>query len=157
MTAEVYADPLHSKAVPDLICKFLTQRQAMLVSFNELANLKPEASPGSVRPLLKRFCQRLMDYIALGHFEVYQCIEDSCVDPERCHRVQCLARGLYPRIATTTRTALAFNDHYDGDGNSIYRSALSNELSLLGEQLADRIELEDRLIVAVRDSLKPCS
>jgi regulator of sigma D len=156
MTAEVHADPVHSKAVPDLVCKLLTQRQAMLVSFTHLANLKPYTKPAFVRPLLKRFCQRLMDYIALGHFEVYQCIEEVGGDVERCRNVRCLARTLYPDIIRTTKTALAFNDRYEGEEDSVAPEALGIELSELGEQLADRIELEDRLITAVQASSTLC-
>ena len=156
MTAEVHTDPVHSKAVPDLVCKLLTQRQAMLVSFNHLANLKPRTKPTFVRPLLKRFCQRLMDYIALGHFEVYQCIEESGGDVERCRNVRCLARRLYPDIIRTTKTALAFNDRHEGEADSVVPETLGVELSELGEQLADRIELEDRLINAVQASSTLC-
>jgi regulator of sigma D len=149
MTAEVQFDPIHSKAMPDLISKLLAERQEMLVLFNRLAELKPYTSCPPVQSLLQRFCQVLMDYIALGHFEVYQCLEDNTRDTERCRRVKRLARELYPRIAGTTQAAVEFNDRYDCEEHCKVLNTLDEDLSRLGEQLAERIELEDRLITTM--------
>ncbi|NJN48241.1 MAG: sigma D regulator [Candidatus Competibacteraceae bacterium] len=88
-----------------------------------------------------------MDYIALGHFEVYQCLEDHAGESKKCQRVRRLAKEFYPMIAETTEAAIAFNDHYASPGQET--DTLYADLSQLGEQLATRIELEDRLINAV--------
>ena len=92
-----------------------------------------------------------MDYLALGPFEVYQALEDQPADsPYRPARD--LARRLYARIARTTQAALAFHDRYDGDLSESGLTRLNQELSRLGESLATRIELEDRIVAAVRRS-----
>jgi regulator of sigma D len=140
-------DPIHSKAIPDLINKLLRERQEVLVLFNRLAAAKLEVTRDEVDPLLRRFCQVLVDYAALGHFEVYQCFEDLAQDTARCRKIKRLARELYPRIAATTQRAIAFNDRYDTPQQPL--TAFREDLSSLGEQLATRIELEDRLIAAV--------
>jgi regulator of sigma D len=150
MIAEIQNDSVHSKAFPHLINKLLCKRQAMLVSFNRLIALKPFAKPAHVSLQLQQFCQMLMDYVALGHFEVYQCLEDQGGTAGHCDRPKQLVKQLYPRIAQTTRTAVAFNDLYDNKESRRTLSMLSDELSALGEQLADRIELEDRLIAAIQ-------
>lgn len=149
MVAEAQVDHIHSKALPDLIVKLLAERQEMLVLFNRLAEVKPFSRTAQAQTLLQRFCQVLMDYVALGHFEVYQCIEDGAGDSERCRRIKALARELYPRIAETTESAVGFNDRYDYTRGGPTHS-LNGDLSRLGEELATRIELEDRLIAAIR-------
>ena len=152
MIADIQIDSVHSKAFPHLIDKLLRKRQAMLVAFNRLVALKPFAKPIPVGFQLQQFCQMLMDYVALGHFEVYQCLEDQGVAGDRYSRGKRLVKQLYPRIARTTRTAVAFNDLYDSKESRRTFSMLGDELSALGEQLADRIELEDRLISAMRSA-----
>jgi regulator of sigma D len=147
----VLADDLvHSKALPDLVTKLLTARQDSLVLFQKLAALQQPFAPAAPIPhLLQRFRQTLVDYLALGLFEVFQALEDQPVDsPYR--RARELAHRCYARIARTTQAALAFHDRYDGDLSKAELAELSEDLSQLGEQLAERIELEDRIVAAVR-------
>ena len=150
MTTETQVDYVHSKALPDLIVKLITERQEVLVLFNRLAELKPYTEIVPTQALLQRFCQTLMDYMALGHFEVYQSLADGVGDSELCCRVRRLAEELYPHIAQTTENAVIFNDRYDGPSFSSSVNGLGSDLSWLGEHLATRIELEDRLIAAIR-------
>ncbi len=94
---------------------------------------------------LQEFCQLLIDYIATGHFELYSRISEG---KERRNEIITLANAIYPRIERTTALAVEFNDAYDG-GNKFtdeLKSQLPSQLSLLGEELATRIELEDQLI-----------
>ena len=147
---EAQVDPVHSKALPDLIGKLMTERQEMLVLFNRLVELKPYARSAPAQAVLQRFCQVLMDYVALGHFEVYQCIEEGVSDIKRCCKIKKIARELYPQIAATTQAAVDFNDRYDFHAQGDVVSGLGMDLSRLGEELATRIDLEDRLILAIQ-------
>lgn len=95
--------------------------------------------------VLQEFCQVLIDYIATGHFELYNRISEG---GERRGDMSHLASEIWPRIKKTTQTAVEFNDLYDG-GNSYsndLKVQLPQNLSRLGEDLATRIELEDKLI-----------
>ena len=150
MITEAQSDHVHSKAIPDLITKLLAERQEMLVLFNHLMEMKPYPVVAPVQPLLQRFCQVLVDYAALGHFEVFACIEDNAKVAQCYRRVKCLAKQLYPRIIETTQMALDFNDHYDSDDRYRTWDTLGADLSRLGEHLATRIDLEDRLISAFK-------
>lgn len=149
MSAQPRSDGVHSKSIPDLIAKLLAERQEMLVLLTRLAELKPYRESKRVQPVLQRFCQVLVDYVALGHFEVYQCLDESAAASAHCRRVKALARELYPRIAETTERAIAFNDRYDTAEHCRALDGLCADLSGLGEHLANRIELEDRLIAAI--------
>jgi regulator of sigma D len=150
MNAMATADPVHSKTLPDLVTKLLAARQESLVLFHKLAALKPFTLAEPVQHLLQRFRQTLVDYLALGPFEVYAALEEQPADsPYRQARE--LARQLYARIARTTQAALDFHDRYDGDLSSSGLAELDEALSRLGEQLAMRIALEDRIVAAVRN------
>jgi regulator of sigma D len=152
MNATITADPVHSKALPDLVNKLLTARQESLVLYHKLAGLKSFALVEPVQQhLMRRFQQALVDYLALGPFEVYQALEDQPANsPYR--QARDLARRLYAPISRTTQAALAFHDRYDGELSRAELAALSEALSRLGENLAERIELEDRIVAAVRKS-----
>ena len=55
----------------------------------------------------------------------------------------------------TTEVAVAFNDRYDNEQDCRDLGHLDDDLSGLGEHLADRIELEDRLISAISNVEAP--
>ncbi|MEI2783397.1 MAG: Rsd/AlgQ family anti-sigma factor [Candidatus Competibacter sp.] len=149
MNAVLTADPVHSKTLPDLVTKLLAARQNSLVLFHKLAALKPFPHVDPVQHLLRRFRQALVDYLALGPFEVFEALEEQPVDsPYRPARE--LARRLYAQIARTTQAALDFHDRFDGDLSGSL-AELDEELSRLGEQLAARIALEDRIVAAIRN------
>jgi len=95
--------------------------------------------------ILQEFCQVLIDYIATGHFELYNRISEG---GERRIDMSKLANVIWPRIEKTTQTAVDFNDLYDGGSNypDTLKQQLPQYLSKLGEDLATRIELEDQLI-----------
>ena len=131
----------------ELTQKLVAERTEMLVLFCRLAGIEsyaPEIRP--VKELLEEFCQILVDYISAGHFALYERIIDGT---ERRRDVASLAEQLYPAIAQTTDAALDFNDRYDRDDHRPMLENLPQELSQLGEQIAVRIELEDRLIAAL--------
>ena len=150
ISAETSADPIHSKSIPALIAKLLVERQQTLVLFNRLVKLKTSFAVAAVQSLLQQFCQALVDYMALGHFEVYQSLNDHAEDSERCRHWKRLARQWYPGIVATTQRAVAFNDRYDCQAHCEIRAGFWTDLSHLGEELARRIEWEDRLIAAVK-------
>ncbi len=130
----------------EMVRKLLTERTEMFVLYCRLAGLAPyQGKPvkNGVHELLQEFCQVLVDYIAAGHFSVYERIISGT---ERRKEVSDIAADLYPRIAQTTEAALAFNDQYDTDKLFELSGSFHESLSHLGEQLALRIELEDKLL-----------
>lgn len=150
MNTTITADPVHSKALPELAAKLLTARQESLVLYHKLAALKSRTHTEPVQQhLLQRFRQALVDYLALGPFEVFQELEEQPADSPYC-RARDLARQLYARIARTTQAALTFHDRYDSPLSPVELAALHKDLSQLGEHLATRIELEDQIVAAVR-------
>ena len=126
------------------INELLTERQEVLVAMCELADLDAEQSElGSVVDTLKSFSQTLVDYTALGHFEIYERIIDG---KERRESVRQVANRVYPTISSTTGRFVEFNDKYDGIDDKENLSGLHKDLSEIGEAMAERIESEDQLL-----------
>jgi regulator of sigma D len=129
----------------DSITKMVEERTEVLALYWRLAGFESfsDAKREPAQKLLQDFCQLLVDYIAAGHFSLYERIVNGT---ERRRDIASLAQELYPRIADTTAVALDFNDKYDCGDHCDITVAFKADLSRLGEELAVRIDLEDRLI-----------
>ena len=131
----------------DMVEKWLTGRQRMLVLFSELGGLSMyDDADRPLEKVLKEFCQEMVDYIAFGHFEVYDRIIRG---DERRSKVIRIAEEVYPSIATATDRAIAFNDKYDAANQDQPLNDLTTDLSRLGEVLATRIEMEDKIVTSL--------
>ncbi|MDJ0740557.1 MAG: Rsd/AlgQ family anti-sigma factor [Gammaproteobacteria bacterium] len=130
----------------EMIRKLLDERQEMLSMFCRVAGLEPynDSKPGA--DVLQEFCQVLVDYSAFGHFEIYERI---VAGRERRSQVVAVARDVYPRIAEASEIAVEFNDKYDASAHKLDLEQLDRDLGKLGEELAVRIEMEDRIIQAL--------
>jgi regulator of sigma D len=129
------------------IKQLLEERNNVLSQFYNLAKISEDSAKDSneTLELLEEFCQELVDYMAIGHFELYRRIEEG---NERRNEIIELAEKIMPQINGTTQVAIAFNDIYDNT-ESINEDAftkLPNYLAKLGEELATRIDLEDQFI-----------
>jgi len=125
-------------------------RSETLSLYTELANQRPFEADEITREALQEFCQSLIDYAASAHFQLYRFIADKL---ERRVAVLEVADSIYPRIVQTTDRILRFNDKYENvnflHGNGEALDVLDTDLSHLGEALAERIQLEDRVIGAM--------
>ncbi len=127
------------------IQKLVDSRTEMLSLYSQLAQMKPMANNPDVAPVLEEFCQDVVDYAANAHFQLYRYFAEN---NERRKEVYDVAQEIYPRIMEITNIILDFNDKYDCGDHCTNLDDLEADLSVLGEHLADRIELEDRLIAS---------
>jgi regulator of sigma D len=127
----------------NLIHELILVRTEMLALYSKLAANKPYDSDDSVSDLVQEFCEILVDYTAAAHFQLYRFIEEK---QEKRKRVLQLAEQIYPQIVETTRIIVEFNDRYENIQDIHIQTTLEDDLSRLGEALAERIELEDQLI-----------
>lgn len=123
----------------------LGARKETLSLYSELVSLRPFQEDDGVSVVLQEFCETLMDYTASAHFQLYRFLEDGT---ERRKKVRDLAEKIYPSISNTTTQFLDFNDKYDAEQKEEHFKSLDNDLSSLGEILADRILYEDQVISA---------
>lgn len=134
------------------INSLLKERQQVLVSMCELAELETrEVAPAKVIQNLQNFNQQLVDYTALGHFEIYERIIDG---KERRGNIKKVADRVYPQISKSTQMFVEFDDKYDGADEQESLTDLYRDLSSIGEAMAERIESEDMLLREISDNLE---
>lgn len=126
----------------EMVEKLVAERTEMLALYCKVAGLEPYHENKPVKAL-KEFCQVIVDYVAAGHFALYERIIEG---KERRKQLFKLAEELYPQIAEVSESVVSFSDKYDSEESEQELDTLSSDLSRLGEQIANRIELEDRLI-----------
>jgi regulator of sigma D len=129
-----------------LVHQLLEERQQVWSLYCQFGELKPFTQDQPVEAKLREFCQLLIDYISLGHFGIYQWINDGT---ERRMRALKVAEQIYARLAEVTDVVVDFNDKYEKLSGDELRAHLDEDLSRLGEALALRNDLEDQLISAI--------
>ncbi|MBU2918047.1 sigma D regulator [Psychrosphaera sp. F3M07] len=130
-----------------IIDSWLAERQELLVKYCKLAGLPPfqkEAKSLPETKLVNSFCQILIDYLSAGHFEIYNDIVKQCQQhgPDSA----ALADQIYPQITATTDDLVSFNDKYSALDENSNLDGFDTDLSVIGQILEARLELEDQLI-----------
>jgi regulator of sigma D len=143
MQSESHAVPERRARSHQEINDLVECRTGALSLYSELASRQPFKPEHETQQLLQSFCESLIDYTASAHFQLYRHVDEN---RERRQPVKDVAESVYPTIADITQKILDFNDKYDCEDHCGDFSHLAEDLSYLGERLADRIELEDRLI-----------
>jgi len=132
------------------INSLLQERQQVLVLMCELGELESSEMPtDTVTHNLRKF--NLVDYTAMGHFEIYERIIDG---KERRGNIKMVADRVYPKISLSTEVFVDFNDKYEGADESDSLTDLYRDLSSMGEAMAERIEAEDELLQEISDNLE---
>jgi regulator of sigma D len=127
----------------ELIQHMLKERNQLLTLLLQVSSDSSENKSAQLGADLEDFIQVLVDYIAAGHFGLYQRIAEG---KERRKSVSELAVKIYPRIEQTTQIALAFDEKYNMENENRTFDSFAEDVSMLGEELTTRIELEDQLI-----------
>ena len=136
----------------ELIDHMLRERNQLLSLLLQASRAGPSDTPEYDRDIITEFCQVLVDYIAAGHFGLYERIIEG---RERRKAVADLAVKIFPQIEKTAGIALAFDEKYNPARDEIDLSSFQLDLSNLGEELATRIELEDQLIALLQRGRSP--
>ncbi len=130
-------------AAQDRLRHLMRERTRTLALFSGLAAMRPFKPGREVHHALREFCEALVDYTASAHFLIYRFLAEGV---ERRSSLQAFGEAVYPRILATTERIVAFNDAYAAGEHCADLRSLASDLSELGEVLADRILLEDRII-----------
>ncbi len=128
--------------VSDIIDKWLEERQQLLVDYCMLSDDIQAMDNVSCGEEVQSLCQILVDYISAGHFEIYDQLvkEGEELDDQDGLKT---AGEHYKKVDGTTEYILDFNDKYQEIDDL---DAIENDLSRLGEKLAERFESEDKMI-----------
>lgn len=128
----------------DLINSIIIERKQLLALLFQSTNMETLD-----RDFLEEFCEILVDYIAAGHFILYDRILEK---KERRKAIIEMAEKIYPEIERYTQKALDFNEKYNSEGADFITDDLKKDMSSLGEVLTSRFELEDRLISTLTEN-----
>ncbi len=129
----------------ELVQRWLAERRHLLVELVGISRAlrSRSASAESLKVRLELFCDRLVDYVSAGHFEVYA---DLTMAPTGAR----LLGRLWQQLKGTTDKVLAFNERVSR--RQIERLPLGVALAELSLALEDRFTIEDRLVVAAKAS-----
>ncbi|MGL5290709.1 MAG: sigma D regulator [Vibrionaceae bacterium] len=124
-------------------------RQDLIVEYAKITSMadvsKKRQQPLPSEQEISDFFASLVDYISAGHFKIYNMILDKWkeagLNPTR------LTDALYSRINLTTGPLLEINDKYvDSIVDENNCQEFVRDLSIIGELMEQRFELEDRII-----------
>lgn len=143
MPATIHANT-HAHLDNDFLQSFLTARVALAVELKELSEAV-EASEQITAARREAFCESLMDYVALGHFGLYERLFNDTDGVDESRRQ--LARRFYPLMMRGVQLALLFNDHNATDADYAQsQERLAFELSEIGLMLNQRFTAEDQIL-----------
>lgn len=125
-----------------LIDELKNERRDLWTLYCQIGDLKPFTEVESVKIKLMQFAEILVDYVSLGHFGLYERI---LAGTERRKNILTYATDIYPQFSEVTELSVFFNDKYDKLEETSTFTTLAEDLSALGESLAKRFEIEDRL------------
>lgn len=128
--------------VSEVIDRWLTSRQALLVEYCALSGVNQGLVANAPELRLPKLCQLLVDYVSAGHFEIYDKLMREgrkLENPDGLVK----ANELFATIDRTTEYVLDFNDKYLETDDL---DSLEHDLSLLGEQLELRFSTEDEMM-----------
>ena len=125
-----------------LVEELQKERDQVWSLYSRIAELKPYSADQQIQPVLNEFSHLLIDYISLGEFGIYRRITEGS---ERRVQVKEAAEKMYPEFSCTTDMAVSFNDKYANPAPDQIAASLERDLSLLGESLAKRIDIEDHI------------
>ncbi|MBS0288980.1 MAG: Rsd/AlgQ family anti-sigma factor [Proteobacteria bacterium] len=123
-----------------LIHQWLKERQELTVVLSQLCNFRPfcQTDQNLLWGTLQEFCQIVVDYLSLGHFEVYEHLS-SIVEADNIQ----ISHNLLQVLMNNTVDILGFNDKYQSQLDLIN---LDRHLSKLAFHIAQRFEWEDKLL-----------
>jgi regulator of sigma D len=146
---ETEPSPERRQRTRQLVETLLREREQLLVLYCRVAGLEPyhRHRGEHLASLLRDFCQITVDYVAAVEFELFSRLSAG---RERRQDVLRTAEACYPGISSSDDVVLAFNDKYESLDEARLLETLPGDLSRLGDTLAERFELEDRMFQALR-------
>jgi len=147
MTTAETVRPERRQRSAQLIAELQNERKDLWALYCRIGDLKPFTDTERVKTKLARFAEVLVDYVSLGHFGLYERI---LAGTERRASIMNFATDIYPDFSEVTDLSVAFNDKYEQAQDAGALTTLADDLSVLGEALAKRFELEDRLCALMR-------
>lgn len=121
--------------------ELIEERRQLLVSYCALIGIEVGHPEAALEDRLEQFCEVLVDYASLIHFEL---LDNLALEN---HENRAL-REIYAGIIESTAMIVEFNDRYEGQLDAQKLRTFTEDISSLGEALAGRFDLEDRVLLS---------
>lgn len=121
----------------------IESRTQALALYKDVMSYQPFDDSSTFREILEDLCEILVDYSGKVHFNLLNNIQDEF---ELSDTVLATTTEISSQLVDNTQKILDFHDLYNSDVKETHMERLSQCLSDLGEIIADRIALEDKLI-----------
>ena len=135
--------------VSKIIDRWLEERQQLVKLFCQLTGVHPSAA----RPVwqsLQTFCDLLVDYASMGHFEVYEQL--MLEGKEFADGSDQKVSGLIPQLEENTQKIMAFHDFLN---ERCDLHELADRATRLGEILETRFAMEDEMLEVLHYAHSP--
>lgn len=122
---------------------WLKARKNLLVSYCSLSEIREFSNECPQQGMqLQTFCEQLIDYTSEGHFEIFeQLLNEGYLFSDA--KGLAIGEELLTTIHSHTEAVIDFNDKYLATDDL---TTLAPDLSVLGEVLAQRLEVEDQMV-----------
>lgn len=129
-----------------LVDLWLDARRQLLAAYYHLVGIKPNKDSLSVLDdaALDSFCQKLVDYLSSGHFNLYQRLINELKSEKPLAAIVHICLTLQ---ANTDQIMEYYDTHFETAIDDENCLAFQQALSEVGEALEARFTLEDRLIL----------
>jgi len=121
----------------------IESRTQALALYKDVMSYQPFDDSSTFREILEDLCEMLVDYTGKVHFNLLNNIQD---DYELDDNILALTADISHQLVDNTQQILDFHDLYNSDVKETHMEKLNQSLSELGEIIADRITLEDKII-----------
>jgi|GEM_PF-2943618 len=121
----------------------IESRTQALALYNDVMSYQPFDDSSTFREILEDLCELLVDYSGKVHFNLLNNIQDEYDLDES---ILSITADISTQLVDNTQRILDFHDLYNSDVQESHMEKLSQSLSDLGEIIADRIALEDKVI-----------
>jgi len=135
--------------VSKIIDRWLAERQDVVKLYCQLTGVHP-SPPRPAWVSLQAFCDLLVDYASMGHFEVYEqlMLEGKEFNDGGDKKVA----GLIPMLEANTQKIMAFHDFLN---EKCDLHELADRATRLGETLEARFAMEDEMIEVLHNAHSP--
>jgi len=135
----------------ELIDTWLNKRQELIINYCQIAGIPPYGENTEHLPAINdvtEFCNRLIDYVSTGHFEVYREVVSQCETHGQDSLIQ--VKDVLPSITQSTEMIVEFTDKY-AESSADDMPCLDKHLSTLIDGLEQRFALEDQLLANLHE------
>jgi regulator of sigma D len=131
----------------DAIRSFITNRMNLLGLLQQVPELFTDDKLTD-RAVREKICGALVDYVSMGHFELYEKLLNTSA--KDLHNARSLAQGLFPLMLRGTERVLMFNDVYtNSETDNIRPLNFAISLYEIGDVLAQRFAAEDQILKSI--------